>query len=276
MTVVSGDQLEPLGRRFGESIGPSILDLEPTSPWVLAFHSALGGEQVSFTTEFEGHALNAVFAPQADATGAIVGVIGAVAIARSARGIATAGERSGTIVHEESAFGVLTDAADGDVKRPDLVGRRCYEAWGDGTPCHNCPVHPQNAHRNEAQRFVKIGAKWRIVDAAPASRATTHVRHAALPEALLSDLMDARVDTLAQEAELTAREREVLPLLLLGRSVPDIAMALGIAERTAKFHKVNALAKLGADSHFDLQRVVLLGRAPSLDHPRRRRGRRSA
>lgn len=56
-------------------------------------------------------------------------------------------------------------------------------------------------------------------------------------------------------AQLTAREREVLDLLLLGRTHEDISVALGISERTSKFHQANLLAKLGAESRLDLLRL---------------------
>jgi DNA-binding NarL/FixJ family response regulator len=48
---------------------------------------------------------------------------------------------------------------------------------------------------------------------------------------------------------LTAREREVLALRAEGRSNRDVALALGIAERTAKFHVNAILEKLDADGH---------------------------
>jgi DNA-binding CsgD family transcriptional regulator len=60
---------------------------------------------------------------------------------------------------------------------------------------------------------------------------------------------------LIDAAGLTEREREVLELVLLGRSHQDIATALGISERTSKFHHANLLAKLGAESRIDLLRL---------------------
>jgi DNA-binding NarL/FixJ family response regulator len=62
---------------------------------------------------------------------------------------------------------------------------------------------------------------------------------------------------LVAQANLTAREREVLDLLLLGRTHQDIAEVLGISERTSKFHQANLLAKLGAESRLDLMRLFL-------------------
>jgi DNA-binding response OmpR family regulator len=58
-------------------------------------------------------------------------------------------------------------------------------------------------------------------------------------------------------AGLTAREREVLELLLLGRSHPEIAIVLEISERTSKFHQANVLRKLGAESRMDLLRLFV-------------------
>jgi CheY-like chemotaxis protein/DNA-binding CsgD family transcriptional regulator len=60
-----------------------------------------------------------------------------------------------------------------------------------------------------------------------------------------------------EAAGLTAREREVLELLLLGRSHPEIAIVLEISERTSKFHQANVLRKLGAESRMDLLRLFV-------------------
>lgn len=67
---------------------------------------------------------------------------------------------------------------------------------------------------------------------------------------------ERRADLMAR-ARLTEREREVLDLLLLGRTHEDIADVLGITERTSKFHQANLLAKLGAESRLDLLRLFL-------------------
>jgi non-specific serine/threonine protein kinase len=47
------------------------------------------------------------------------------------------------------------------------------------------------------------------------------------------------------DAQLTPREREVLRLLVEGRSNPEIAAALFISPRTAETHVTHILAKLG-------------------------------
>ena len=98
-----------------------------------------------------------------------------------------------------------------------------------------------------------------------AGAAGVHLRDAAhehLPVALaaaaeglivMDDALRARVaprratPEIGPNEPLTPREREVLGLLALGRSNRDIALALGIAERTAKFHVNAILNKLDAE-----------------------------
>lgn len=98
-----------------------------------------------------------------------------------------------------------------------------------------------------------------------AGAAGVHLRDAAhehLPVALaaaaeglivLDDALRARLaprratQEIGPNEPLTPREREVLALLALGRSNRDIALALGIAERTAKFHVNAILHKLDAE-----------------------------
>jgi len=74
---------------------------------------------------------------------------------------------------------------------------------------------------------------------------------------LYSALVSARVAHLAQQAKLTQREKDLLTLLLMGRSLDDVAVVTGITARTAKYHQQNLLKKLGADSRLDLFRLLL-------------------
>ena len=73
----------------------------------------------------------------------------------------------------------------------------------------------------------------------------------------LETLLRQRCDQLADDANLSEREREILNLLLLGRNHEEIGIALGISPRTSKFHQGNVLKKLGADSRLDLVRLFL-------------------
>jgi DNA-binding NarL/FixJ family response regulator len=62
------------------------------------------------------------------------------------------------------------------------------------------------------------------------------------------------------EIRLTTRERQVLGLLSQGDRNKEIALRLGLRERTVKFHVANVLAKLNAQSRTEaLRRAMELG-----------------
>jgi RNA polymerase sigma factor (sigma-70 family) len=62
---------------------------------------------------------------------------------------------------------------------------------------------------------------------------------------------------------LTAREREVLDVVVTGRPNKQIAAELGIAEQTVKQHRGRVMRKLGAGSMADLVRLVAQTGAPT-------------
>lgn len=57
-------------------------------------------------------------------------------------------------------------------------------------------------------------------------------------------------------ARLTAREREVMALVIAGRSNKQIASELATTERTVKFHRAHVVEKMEADSVADLVRMA--------------------
>jgi len=85
------------------------------------------------------------------------------------------------------------------------------------------------------------------------------------PRRLLSKLIDRLLsdgDTSLTNASphLTAREREVLELILLARSNREIAVELGIEERTVKAHLGRLMRKMGAENRIELSMRALHGK----------------
>jgi len=84
------------------------------------------------------------------------------------------------------------------------------------------------------------------------------------PRRILSLLIDRLLSTPesgagGQNPRLTARERQVLNLILLARSNREIAHELGIEERTVKAHVGRLMRKTGAENRIDLSMRVLNG-----------------
>lgn len=84
------------------------------------------------------------------------------------------------------------------------------------------------------------------------------------PRRLLSKLIDRLLSapdgSLTNAApHLTAREREVLELILLAHSNREIAQELGIEERTVKAHLGRLMRKMGAENRIELSLRALNG-----------------
>jgi len=75
----------------------------------------------------------------------------------------------------------------------------------------------------------------------------------------------ATFDLRARFDSLTAREREVVALVTMGRMNKQTAAEIGISEVTVKVHRHNAMQKLGAKSLVDLVRMAdMLGIRPAM------------
>jgi FixJ family two-component response regulator len=84
---------------------------------------------------------------------------------------------------------------------------------------------------------------------------------ARVSEALARDAAD-RSERASRDAarsalrELTAREREVMPLILAGHSSKDIARRLGISHRTVEIHRTRVMSKAGAKTLVELAAIT--------------------
>lgn len=106
---------------------------------------------------------------------------------------------------------------------------------------------------------VEAGAAGYLLKGAPRAQVFDAVRQVAAGGSLLAPvaasavLRRVRGETASSDPEpiLTPREMTVLGHLSRGRSNKQIANALGIAERTAKFHVSSIIAKLEAANRTD-------------------------
>lgn len=110
--------------------------------------------------------------------------------------------------------------------------------------CLRRPLRP-DLLRNSVLHAVASTQLWRrCIAAAPDPRGDAHIVPRRLPPTI--GARDVR------EAALTAREQEVLRLLLQGQSNQRMAVTLGVTTRTVKYHVTNVLRKLGARSRISL------------------------
>jgi DNA-binding CsgD family transcriptional regulator len=143
---------------------------------------------------------------------------------------------------------------------------RCYTLLHDrARPCEDCPItrEADAPWPRTLVRHLEPGAGnapqqvFEITTAELVTATLVRVRVRSISESMLGEIHETKVKRLADSAGLSAREREVLKYLLLGRSINDIAKLAGISARTVKHHQAKVLQKLGADSRADLVRVIL-------------------
>lgn len=138
---------------------------------------------------------------------------------------------------------------------------KCHEMLlGRAQPCPGCPavaLARSSASKREYSVIPSSHGLFRVFSAEPDGDGQYLMHSMPLTDSIVSKLQRLRVDRLAREAGLSKREVAVLELLLLGRSSGVIASALGITERTVRFHVSNVLTKLEADSRADLLRLLL-------------------
>jgi DNA-binding CsgD family transcriptional regulator len=140
------------------------------------------------------------------------------------------------------------------------TGDTCYQVlYGRDQPCQDCPMRQPVAcpwPRETARTLSGPVDTFEIVSATPKGE-HVRVRIRRIAASVLSMLQEAKLKTLTKAANLSERESQVLHYLLMGRSLADIALIMGITLRTVKFHQANIVEKLGIDSRADLVRLFV-------------------
>jgi DNA-binding NarL/FixJ family response regulator len=108
---------------------------------------------------------------------------------------------------------------------------------------------------------IRSGARGYLLKGAPLNEIARAIRAVHAGETYLEPRIAGKVVAELRPGRktgaLSRREREVLRLIAGGQSNKQIAQALGITERTVKFHVASVLNKLGAENR--AQAVALAG-----------------
>jgi len=110
---------------------------------------------------------------------------------------------------------------------------------------------------DRVQRALEAGASGYLLKDADADEVAAAIRAAHRGELQLDPAVARRLMSTLQEprafsGELTARELDVVALIGEGKANKEIALQLGIGERTARTHVSNILRKLGLTSRTQL------------------------
>ena len=174
-----------------------------------------------------------------------------------------------TLLELQEDMAVVAEAADGeeavglaaelrpDVALVDLVmprrdGVETIRRLAEVSPGTRAIVLTSFLDEDSLLPAIRAGAAGYLLKDVEPAELVRAIRAAHAGEALLSPAVTARLLERVARAEpeplpLTGREQEVLALVARGLSNKAIARELGLAEKTAKNHVSNILAKLGVD-----------------------------
>jgi DNA-binding NarL/FixJ family response regulator len=108
---------------------------------------------------------------------------------------------------------------------------------------------------------LRAGAAGYLLKGAPREDVFAAIRTVAAGGSLLPPVVATRLlrhvrGDEPEPEDLTPRQREVLRLLAQGQQNKEIAAALGISERTAKFHVEAVLRRLGAGNRTEAAAIA--------------------
>jgi NarL family two-component system response regulator LiaR len=116
--------------------------------------------------------------------------------------------------------------------------------------------------REQVDGALKAGAMSYLLKTVSAAELVSAIRGAMAGQSKLSSeatqvLIQEMRNPSARDYDLTAREKEILKLMVDGLANTDIAERLGVSPSTAKFHVSNILSKLGVTSRTEAVAMAL-------------------
>jgi two-component system response regulator NreC len=187
--------------------------------------------------------------------------------------------RSGlrSLLEAEPDFEVVAEAADAasaerhvrghkpnvlviDVSMPGGTGIEAIPRLRANAPDTQIVVLTMRDDPNLARRAIQAGAMGYVLKDAATTELVHAVRRASRGERYLNPQLGAQLAVEPPRggpAELSARELEVLRLLALGHTNPEIGETLFISTRTVEAHRARINQKLGLSTRAELVRFAL-------------------
>jgi len=149
-----------------------------------------------------------------------------------------------------------------DLLMPVMDGVAATKAIHDRFPDIRIIILTSFKEREQVDGALKAGAMSYLLKTVSASELVSAIRGAMAGQSKLSSeatqvLIQEMRNPSARDYDLTAREKEILKLMVDGLSNTEIASNLGVSPSTAKFHVSNVLSKLGVTSRTEAVSMAL-------------------
>ncbi len=182
---------------------------------------------------------------------------GLVAMLGTQKDFSVVGEASTGKQVVEQAKALKPDVVMLDLEMPEMDGVQAIQELRRASPDTHVLVFTAFDTDERILGAVQAGAKGYMLKGAPRAEVFNAVRvinqGGSLLQPIVASKLMQHVNT--EDSAITHREREVLELMARGKSNKDIASALSITERTAKFHVSSIMSKL--DAHNRTQAVSI-------------------
>ena len=144
-----------------------------------------------------------------------------------------------------------------DLRLPGMNGADTIQAIRRDDPEARFVMLSTYVCDEEVYGALQAGAMAYLVKSVQRDELTTAIRKAAAGQRHIPAEVAARLADRVAGSQLTAREIEVLRLLVSGRRNRDVASALDITEGTVKLHVSSILGKLGAEDRTEAVTIAL-------------------
>jgi DNA-binding NarL/FixJ family response regulator len=154
-----------------------------------------------------------------------------------------------------------------DLELPGMSGIDAIPGLLEASPATRLLVFTAYDTDERILSAVRSGASGYLLKGSTTAEIGAAIRAVAAGESAMTPRVAAKLMSAMRAprsgGELTTRERQVLQLIAGGQASKQIALALGISERTVKFHTTSLLRKLEADNR--AQAVALAAQRGLLD-----------
>jgi two-component system NarL family response regulator len=144
-----------------------------------------------------------------------------------------------------------------DYQMPDMNGVDATAAIRAKFPDARIIILSVYKGEEDIHRAVRAGASGYLPKASEPGELLDAIRIVAKGGRYFPAAINAALATRAGRTELSEREREVLALMVKGRSNKEIAIALGISENTVKVHTTRVFEKLGVADRLEAMTAAI-------------------
>ena len=183
-------------------------------------------------------------------------------------------EGLGVLVKSRSDMEVVGEAANGrqavqqfflhrpdillvDLRMPEMDGIEAMRAILKKVPEAKIIVLSTYDGDEDIYRALQVGAKAYLLKDSPREQLLDCIRSVYNGQPLIPSAVGARLAASLGTPKLTAREREIVDLMVAGRTNKEIGASLKITEGTVKVHVGHILKKLGAGGRTEAIRIAL-------------------